>query len=191
MGKPYGNHWLTEEQKKRTGDNIGLVYYRCNEAIKRGKVLPRYRDDLLSYLFLDFCIANEKYKENGEATYNHFICICLDNSILSFLRQNSRHYERYKFINFEEKKEEDLDNLLIPLFYDKRKTDINWLLEKVDLSEIEKEIIDLYYRKGKLTEDIAGIRNCTAQCISYHLSRIHKKVNNWAKENEYFREDFY
>lgn len=135
MARPMDYHYLTEEQKKFCEDNIGYVYYFLSKLN-----LPdtNEKEELISALFLAFCLAVENY--DGSTKFTYFASFYLRGAVSRFYKQNKFFHSRV-IVNSDLVDSEDTKFNPHKI----NKHDIDLIMERSNLEKVEKDVLEKHY----------------------------------------------
>lgn len=204
MTRPYGVHYLTEEQKKIVEDNIYFVWYFYEkDVVKRysNVLCPEELDEILARLFFGICLA----AENWEPSRGAFTTCCVwyfKSAIGNYFREKKLFNSRYTLTPFisDDNISEDcnIDHMTyyIPTKgglveeYDgiEKKDKITWdnisfLFDRIEKTPQEEEVI-LYYYKYKFTmQEVGDMLGLTRERVRQLLVPVIDKLKLFVCES--------
>jgi DNA-directed RNA polymerase specialized sigma subunit len=164
---------LNDEQRKLITDNIGLVYYFLRKNCGENKSFsPDKENELLGFLENRLCRAALNWKKGKKVKFSSYLTIALQSAIKDYIDfLNSDYYKRCSlcgsFSNFckSVKKRRREDCCIVDWDY------MVDFLERVELSQKERNILNAKYRDNLTYREIA----CTVGLSQERIRQINSK----------------
>lgn len=204
MARPFEGHLLTEEQKRLVEENINFVWYFYNNHVSESvKNLNKTdKEELISDLFLNLCLAAEKYDPNrGKFTTiaNFYLrravsryfetkksfsnklklypFITDDNISLDFTNHEKIDGEKYYKVSKHGGKIEESN---ISEYFEKLKwEEIIFLINSSFLSEEEKKIFLYFYRDEYSFSEIKDVLGLSRASIFQKRNSALQKIKKY------------
>ncbi|MHA1469531.1 MAG: sigma factor-like helix-turn-helix DNA-binding protein [Candidatus Asgardarchaeia archaeon] len=196
MGRPYGQHYLTEEQKQLAADNINLVWWYIKTLLNRGKIRPPEIDDVAGHLIWFLCMAAEKYDPSRGVKFSTYAKFAFRTGFSIYIDLRSRWEDRFKIMGFEfaGESEEEYGYHYRPI-REKYKPFVEWgdlefLFDRIELSPLEEQIKYYYYEQRMEMVEIADVLDYSRERIRQIINNMAGRIKNYVDENGYVVEDF-
>lgn len=196
MGRPYGQHYLTEEQKKLAADNINLVWWHIKKLLSDKRIRPPEIDEVAGHLLWHLCLAAEKYDPTKNVKFSSFAIYAFRTGFSRYLGLRSIWEDRFKIMNFEfgGESEDEYGYPYRPI-REKRKKYVRWedmafLFDKIELTPMEEQVKYYYYQQGLNLREIGEVINYSKERTRLVLKNMIGRIKAFVEENEYIVEDF-
>lgn len=195
MGRTYGQHYLTEEQKQLAADNINLVWWYIKKLVDSRKIKPPEIDDVAGYLLWNLCMAAEKFDLTKNVKFSTYAIMAFKSGLSRYFDLKKRWEERFKIMSFEFAGEEETEYgyCYRPIREQQEKTiewkDVEFLFDDVLLTPIEQQIKYYYHQERFSVDEIALILGYSGERIRQLYRGILSKVKDSVVVKGYTIED--
>jgi predicted DNA-binding protein YlxM (UPF0122 family) len=202
MGKKYGGHWLTEEQKKFASDNHRLALKFVGQLMKEKKIKPWEVEEVKSYIYFTLCICAEKYDPefigpNGrKAKFSTLAFKGFKGQFQDYKEYEKRWRGRFYLTDFlttnddgEKENYKDIGD-----FKDKnvnvKISELKSVFEHINLSVMEKQVFNLYIKDGFNFTEIGEMFCLTGEAIRQCFQSSIDKAKDYMKDKGLEIKDF-
>jgi len=180
---------LTEEEKQKVEDNIGLVYSFYYKFLKSKEENFLFdKEGMQSELLLTLCQAIKGFNPNRNIKFSTYAYRSFHNAHLRYMEKYIKN--KQKFIQC------DSINSLAENNYSYKKI-VDWkgikcICEKgrTNLTKKERIILKKYYKRGLTLREIGKELGLSAEGVRLILNKIIKKLKKYIKETKCEIEDF-
>tara|TARA_Y100000310_G_C20703345_1_gene832115 strand:- start:2526 stop:3128 length:603 start_codon:yes stop_codon:yes gene_type:complete len=195
MPRPYGqNHFLTEEKKKIAAENVGLVHAQVLKAKNNGIIRQDEVSEALSEMLFAYCLAIERYDPTKGYKVSTYVTHSIKGGLSRYLELRNRFSSRYTLFSAleDENYEEDFESRVTDR--ERKKTvvwdDIFYLIEQVEINEVEEQIIYCIYNLKKNLKETGKVIGRTGESVRQYHENIILKIKEFVETEGYMLRDF-
>tara|TARA_Y100000310_G_C20703345_1_gene832117 strand:- start:4482 stop:5099 length:618 start_codon:yes stop_codon:yes gene_type:complete len=202
MPRPYKGHLLTEEQKKLAGDNYRLALKFVGQLYSQRKIREWEVEEVKSYMYWQICTCAEKYdpeqlnEEGRKATFATMAFRGFKGAFQYYREYEQRWRGRYfltDFLTTNDDGDRESFRELRDIRGEKKKVKINEIKSIfgiVDLSLMERQVIDLYFDQKFTFVEIGDMFGLSRETIRNHYKAVLEKAKTYIDENGLELKDF-
>jgi len=189
MTRPYGKHHLTGEQRKLAEDNLPLVWWFIQRRLtSRGLIKASEIDDVSSYLMFYLCRAAERY-EPTQCKFSTYAIHALWRAFTLYRKERDKYQSNVRLTDFvvDTGGRAIADTMPDKTYLDEPCvcwTDVSKLFDKIDLTDNEAHLVDLYYRERKGPVEMARLLGKTPSNIMTVLRKVRNKIRQHIKQTK-------
>lgn len=189
MTRPYGGHYLTEEQKKMAEENVPIVWWFIkNKALKI--IEPHEIDECASELLFGLCLAAELFNPIKGCTFMTYANCVMKNFLYRYLSLRDKFNQRFictdwvmRGENFDNKNE----SLNEPICEEYEKpiewNNIKWIFDYITMNDIEEQIIFFYYEQKKSYKEIGKLLGVSREYVRLNIQNIAQRLREALEKN--------
>ncbi len=195
MARPYGGHYLTEEQKKLAGDNLPLVWWFISKyALTKGVIQVHEIDECSGYLIWHLCMSAEAYDPDRGVKFSSYAVKGMWSGLHIYLNLRNKRINRFISTDWTMQGNDGaMSNE--PEYKSKAERTIKWkdiksLFDIITMSPLEEQIVFFTYEKKYSAKRVGDIVGLTGERIRQLKVIIIDKIKIAVKENNVSIEDF-
>ena len=170
MGRPYGKHYLTEEQKKLAGDNINFVWWYIDKnLLKYNRIETREIDEVAGYLLWHLCMAAEGFDPSKGFTFAAYAKMGMKSGFFLYKQHSIKYNKHFVVTDFSEKTEDGEHWGDVPCPEDDPPfatwENVRSMLDFIEISDQEEKVMVSYYCKQYSFKKISKIMKLSHQRV--------------------------
>ena len=197
MPRHYGEHTLTEEQKKLVEESLPLVWWYINkQVLAKGTIQSHEIDECSGHLIWYLCMAAESFKSEYGFKFSTYAIRGLRSGLCRYLDLRNRHWEREVLTDYTVRADGDTEGFVVePEYIEESGSSISWsdlkfLFKMIDMTPMEEQVIFLHYEQKQTYREIGEILGYSRQRIDQIHQNIVLRLRDVVKKRELVMEDF-
>ena len=188
VGRKPKNIVLNSEQQKLITDHYRVIETIASIAVTKRKIRPWEKEELIGELHFRACrIINYYQPEKYEQPFEQFFFYNLLQGITRYTELRSRYEERYINTAFETHEDNEDDRTYHPYYIPSSSVtweELNFLMDKAQISARERRVIYLRYKKGLILDEIASLFTLSTQTIRAIILKALNKIRTYFSHND-------